>query len=156
MQAMNHRRATEDRWNWAGASHPPWTSWTRVTSTPALWDVDAVRDELRSGALQVPIKEIDHAVDRAILHLVHFDAPVRQSHGEDVSVQWVVPRHPGSVVATLRQQVVAQSEDALQMVIFAPHDENGDVDRRHPLEGQRHVGARTHALGVAHLHLFDV
>src|SRR5690349_24873244 len=78
-----------------------------------------------TGSAEMLVEEGDYAVDRLLLHVVDLDCAVAADDREDIAVQRVVPGDPRGVLAAGRQQVVAETEDALQMVVVAAHHQNG-------------------------------
>src|SRR5687767_10652658 len=99
---------------------------------------------------RVLIEERDRILDRLPLHGVRRVFPVGVPLHVDEAMHVVLVALPVSVLAELRKEVVADAEDALQLVAVASLHENRRRDRVHPLAGDLLGDARTDLCGLAH------
>src|SRR3984957_16134042 len=93
----------------------------------------------RSPPLQVPVEEGDDPVDRGFLDRVRAGG-VAGAQREYVTVLRVVPGHPLGILARLGEELVAEGEHALEVVVVPAHDQHRQVDPGDALAGDREVG----------------
>src|SRR5262245_32044752 len=93
----------------------------------------------RSISAEMLVEEGYDTVDRAVLGVIDLDRAVLVGDREDVPVQRVVPGDPRGVLPAGLEQVVAEAEDALEMVVVTAHHQDRQRDRLDALQCERLV-----------------